>query len=70
VARLWTKSEGKIPKNITIQVRQMTGLTWVYGPYFSNPSEQNGIFKNIKFKLCEVTGNYIRQTPIQDFERK
>lgn len=35
----------------------------------SNPSEGNGTFKNINFKLCETTGNYIRQTPIQDFEK-
>ena len=69
MARYWSKSKGKIPQNITIQIGLLPGSGLIFGPYFSTPSEGNGTFKNINFKLCETTGNYIRQTPIQDFEK-
>ena len=69
MARYWSKSKGKMPQNITIQFRQVVGAEVIFSQYFSNPSEYNGTFKNINFKLCETTRNYIRQTTVQDFEK-
>jgi hypothetical protein len=68
MARIWTKSEGKVPKYMMIQLG--LGGKQIFGPYFSKQSELQGAFKNIEFELCETTGNYIRITPIQDFEKK
>jgi hypothetical protein len=67
MARIWTKSNGKLPKYMMIQIGR--GRNQVFGPYFSKQSECGGVFENIEFELCEKTGNYVRKTPIQDFEK-
>jgi hypothetical protein len=63
MSRVWTLSKGLMPKKMFIQQSVDKKAVVLFGPYFSKQSLGFGM-KNVEFELCEVTGNYIRITPL------
>lgn len=52
-----------MPKKLFIQQSVDKKAVVLFGPYFSKQSLGFGM-QNVEFELCEVTGNYIRVTPL------